>query len=171
MPTAIRLPTAVPTGVPTGVPAADEAIARRELRRQVADLERRLSDVVLSAFPAGPAIVERPGGRPLRRRGARLLELGELESLRDDLAGRLARAQARLAEVGERQEAARVRLERMLREPGRHRFARVANAELGEGGCGVWQVRPRLGLVGVLAGWWEVKLSSGCPRPGRPAAA
>jgi hypothetical protein len=96
--TAIRLPTAVPAGVP----AADEAIARRELRRQVADLERRLSDVVLSAFPAGPAVVELPGERPRRRRGARLLELGELEALRDDLAARLARAQARLAEVGER---------------------------------------------------------------------
>ena len=165
--TAIRLSTAVPAGVP----AADEAIARRELRRQVADLERRLSRRRAVGVPRRPRVVELPGERPRRRRGARLLELGELESLRDDLAARLARAQARLAEVGERQEAARVRLERMLREPGRHRFARVANAELGEGGCGVWQVRPRLGLVGVLAGWWEVKLSSGCPRPGRPAAA
>ena len=171
MPTAIRLPTAVPTGVPTGVPAADEAIARRScaVRSPTSSAGSRTS-CCRPSRPA-PPIVERPGGRPLRRRGARLLELGELESLRDDLAGRLARAQARLAEVGERQEAARVRLERMLREPGRHRFARVANAELGEGGCGVWQVRPRLGLVGVLAGWWEVKLSSGCPRPGRPAAA
>lgn len=28
---------------------------------------------------------------------------------------------------------------------------------------GVWQVRPRLGLIGMLAGWWHVKLSSGCP--------
>jgi hypothetical protein len=27
----------------------------------------------------------------------------------------------------------------------------------------VWHVRPRLGLVGMLAGWWQVKLSSGCP--------
>jgi len=35
--------------------------------------------------------------------------------------------------------------------------------ELGEGGCGVYQVRPRLGLIGMLAGWWHVKLSSGCP--------
>jgi hypothetical protein len=31
------------------------------------------------------------------------------------------------------------------------------------GGCGVWQVRPRLGLIGMLMGWWQVKLSSGCP--------
>ena len=33
----------------------------------------------------------------------------------------------------------------------------------GEPGCGAYVVRPRLGLIGMLAGWWEVKLSSGCP--------
>ena len=33
----------------------------------------------------------------------------------------------------------------------------------GDGGCGVYQVRPRLGIIGMLAGWWHVKLSSGCP--------
>jgi hypothetical protein len=27
-------------------------------------------------------------------------------------------------------------------------------------------VRPRLGLIGMLMGWWQVKLSSGCPLPG-----
>ena len=27
----------------------------------------------------------------------------------------------------------------------------------------MWQVRPRLGLIGMLMGWWQVKLSSGCP--------
>ena len=51
----------------------------------------------------------------------------------------------------------------MLLEPGRYKFVRVANRDLGEGGCGVWQVRPRLGLIGMLMGWWQVKLSSGCP--------
>ena len=62
-------------------------------------------------------------------------------------------------------------LERMLLEPGRYKFMRLANADLGEGGCGVWQVRPRLGIVGMLAGWWQVKLSSGCPLAGGPRAA
>ena len=53
-----------------------------------------------------------------------------------------------------------------------HRFARVSCRELGEPGCGVWQVRPRLGLIGMLMGWWQVKLSSGCPLPrGRVALA
>jgi hypothetical protein len=53
----------------------------------------------------------------------------------------------------------------MLLDPAKHRFARVACRDLGEPGCGVWQVRPRLGLIGMLMGWWQVKLSSGCPLP------
>ena len=63
-----------------------------------------------------------------------------------------------LDERGERQEASRVLLERMLLEPGRYKFVRVANRDLGAGGCGVWHVRPRLGLIGMLMGWWQVKL-------------
>ncbi|MEZ5122093.1 MAG: hypothetical protein R2736_11035 [Solirubrobacterales bacterium] len=55
----------------------------------------------------------------------------------------------------------------LLLDPGRHRFARVADADLGGGGCSVWHVRPRMGLVGMLMGWWQVKLSSGCPLSGR----
>jgi hypothetical protein len=51
----------------------------------------------------------------------------------------------------------------MLLEPGKYRFVRIARSDVGEYGCGVWQVRPRLGLIGMLAGWWQVKLSSGCP--------
>jgi hypothetical protein len=29
--------------------------------------------------------------------------------------------------------------------------------------CRTWHVRPRFGVIGMLAGWWHVKLSSGCP--------
>jgi hypothetical protein len=61
----------------------------------------------------------------------------------------------------------------MILEPARYRFVRIPNRDLGEGGCGEWQVRPRLGLIGMLAGWWQVKLSSGCPLAGesRPCGA
>jgi hypothetical protein len=137
---------------------ADERVARAQLRRQVAALEAQLSDAVVSAFPHGGvhSAAAAPGG-------PRMLTLGELERIRDDLADRLAQARAVLAERGERQEASRALLERMLLEPGRYKFVRVANRDLGEGGCGVWQVRPRLGLIGMLMGWWQVKLSSGCP--------
>ena len=51
----------------------------------------------------------------------------------------------------------------MKREPNRYKFVRLPVRDMGEGGCGVWEVRPRLGLIGMLAGWWQVKLSSGCP--------
>ena len=72
-------------------------------------------------------------------------------------------ATPRLLDLGE--------LERMLLEPGRYRFVRISNRDIGEPGCGVWQVRPRLGLIGMLMGWWQVKLSSGCPlATGRGAA-
>jgi hypothetical protein len=92
-----------------------------------------------------------------------VLALGELEDLRDRLSDKLSAARAEFAAVADRQEANRRLLERMLLEPGKHRFLKIANADLGEGGCGVWQVRPRMGIVGMLCGWWQVKLSSGCP--------
>jgi hypothetical protein len=47
--------------------------------------------------------------------------------------------------------------------PERHRWEVVTSAELGLTGCHVWRVRPRLGLIGMLMGWWRVKISSGCP--------
>jgi hypothetical protein len=137
----------------------DELAARRSLRRQIARLERELSEAFVTAFPMGgleesPAVA---GGSP------RVLSLGELERVRDDLAEKLRAARATIARKAELQEAHRRYLEQMLLEPAKHRFARVACRELGEGGCGVWQVRPRLGLIGMLMGWWQVKLSSGCP--------
>jgi hypothetical protein len=56
----------------------------------------------------------------------------------------------------------------MKLEPGRFRHVRLPVRDLGQGGCGVWHVRPRLGLIGMLAGWWQLKLSSGCPLPRGP---
>jgi hypothetical protein len=136
----------------------DERAARAQLRGQIAALEAQLSDAVISSFPHGGLRTAVPAPP-----GPRVLTLGELEAVRDALAARLAEARAALDERGRREEASRALLERMLLEPGRYKFFRVANRDLGEGGCGVWQVRPRLGLIGMLMGWWQVKLSSGCP--------
>jgi hypothetical protein len=138
---------------------ADEAAARRTLRAQVQRLERELAGLALSAFPRDGIVAVSTG----RGGCARLLSLGELEALRDRLSTRAGEARRALAERTAREEEARILLERMLLAPGRHRFVRIANADLGEGGCGVWHVRPRLGLIGMLMGWWQVKLSSGCP--------
>ena len=134
----------------------DERAARRTLRDQIAHLEREHAAALIAArLPAGPAGV--------RISGPRLLGLGELELLRDDLAGRLADVRAAQAAVAERAAAKRLLVEDMLLEPHRFKWVRVTNEELGETGCKSWHVRPRLGLIGMLAGWWHVKISSGCP--------
>jgi hypothetical protein len=139
-------PTAVRAPVRT-----DERAARSTLRSQIARLERELGavDRVLPP-PAG-------GGAP------RLLGLAELERVRDELVERLAGARAAAAQQEAARARARAHLEAMLRDPAGHRWQRVTRKQLGQSGCGDYHVRPRLGLLGMLAGWWEVKLSSGCP--------
>jgi len=149
--------TARPVAPSRSLPG-DELAARRALRAQVARLERRLAAAVAASFPDGGVETTVPATS-----GPRVLTLGELEALRDALAGRVAEAQRVIALREERREQARIRLERMLLAPGEHRFVRITQRELGEGGCGAWHVRPRLGIIGMLMGWWHVKLSSGCP--------
>lgn len=174
--TATDLGTRADAVLPGTRVAPDDREARRALGAQVARLERDLGDVLISSFPHGGLDAAPVAAR--RAPGPRLLDLAELEALRDALTLRLRAARLQLEARGREQERHRVRLERMLLEPGRHRFETVSNKQLGEGGCGVWQVRPRLGLIGMLAGWWHVKLSSGCPlatarraAPGRPHGA
>jgi hypothetical protein len=145
----------------TGSPATqelDERAARRSLRHQIARLERGLADAFVTAYRMGG--IEPPAQQAAR---PRVLDLGALERVRDELAERLREARVTIAERAEVQAANRLQLERMLLDPGKHRFTRIAASDLGEPGCGVWHVRPRLGLIGMLMGWWEVKLSSGCP--------
>ena len=140
------------------VPDVDERAARRTLRAQIAHLERDLGAAVIAAYPRLPA-----GTARLSHSGPRLLGLAELECIRDDLADRVAAVRAQAAAQGERQAEARVLIERMLLDPGRYKWVRVCNEDIGETGCKNWHVRPRLGLIGMLAGWWHVKISSGCP--------
>ena len=135
---------------------------RETLRGQIARLERESSAIVAEGFPhISPADLQELRGEAVA--GPRLLTLAELERVRDRLVGctqdlrRLAVARV------EHERRAREQLEAMKLEPGRHKFVRLPVCDLGEGGCGVWEVRPRLGLIGMLAGWWQVKLSSGCP--------
>jgi hypothetical protein len=136
----------------------DEAPARRTLRRQIARLEHELAAAAFEASPRDGIDWSIPA-----HGGPRVLGLGELERVRDELAERLHEVRVALADRAEREAQARELLERMLRDPARHRFVRIAQADIGEPGCGVWHVRPRLGLIGMLMGWWQVKLSSGCP--------
>src|SRR3954451_22012369 len=126
------------------------------------------SDALIACLPyadgsaAAPTTGGRPAPRAARRGGPRVLARAALAPPRDEPAARLSAARAEQGRRGERAARARVRLEAMRLEPGRHRFERVTRVELGAGRCGVWEVRPRLGLLGMLMGWWELTLSSGC---------
>jgi hypothetical protein len=135
-----------------------EAAARETLRSQVARLERELSGLIASAFPHVA-----PAAAPVGPCAPRLLGLEELERTRDRLAGRIADTHAQLAERSALESRSRELLRRAREDPRRYKFLRIDVADLGEGTCGTWEVRPRLGPIGMLAGWWQVKLSSGCP--------
>ncbi|MGH2893029.1 MAG: hypothetical protein ACRDPM_07145 [Solirubrobacteraceae bacterium] len=140
--------------------ATDERAARRSLREQIARLERELADAFVTAFPMGGLSQPVPATRH-----ARLLDLGELELVRDELAERLHEARTTISRRADEIAEKRLVLERMLLRPADHKFVRISCREVGEPGCGVWQVRARMGLIGMLMGWWQVKLSSGCPLP------
>jgi hypothetical protein len=151
-------PTVPAVLTPPLAPAAGEREARRALRDQIARLERELGCMLARAYPRLQAP---PAGA--RHAGPRLLGLGELERIRDDLVDRVARVQAATAAQQAAQAEARALRAAMLRAPERHRWVRITQADVGEPGCGAWQSRPQLGLLGMLMGWWRVKLSSGCP--------
>lgn len=134
---------------------ADEAAARRELRRQIARLEAELA-----AYPEARSESET---HPLLRPKGHLADFAELSATRDELIERLADARAAAERQGERQSRARGRRERIIGDPEAHRWERVGNEDCGDPGCGESRAVPRFGPLGAIAGWWRVKVSSGCP--------
>ena len=160
----IQIDPRCPPGLPPALrpPAEpDERPARADLRRQIARLERELASIFVSAYPRQGFDFGIAG-----RGGPRILSLGELEHTRDELDARVRTSRAELSAHAEAECENRRLIERMLLEPGRYKFVRVRNADIGEPGCKQWHVRPRLGLLGMLMNWWHVKLSSGCPLAG-----
>jgi hypothetical protein len=137
----------------------DELPARAELRRQIGRLELQLSRLVARAFPR----VEIAAGVAAVSVEPRALGLGELERVRDDLAERVGDARLDLERRSELETQNRELLERMLADPSEFKGLRISRADVGEPGCGHWQSTPRLGMLGMLMGWWRVKVSSGCP--------
>jgi DNA-binding transcriptional regulator YhcF (GntR family) len=143
------------TGLPDVGRAADEAAARRELRRQINRLEAQLA-----SYPDARSGRQR---HPLLRPKAHIADMGELEQVRDELMDRLKEARAAAERQGERQTRARGRRERIIGDPEAHRWERVRGEGVGDPGCGETSSVPRFGPVGAAAGWWRVKVSSGCP--------
>jgi hypothetical protein len=137
----------------------DEGPARRALHGQIERLERDLAKLFAASWPRKGLEfgVDQPSDRP------RIRDLGELERIRDALAERVEDARHDLRERHAVENANRRLIESMLRHPEDHRWVRVGNADIGEPGCHHWHVVPRWGLIGMLANWWRVKISSGCP--------
>ncbi|HET9198792.1 MAG TPA: hypothetical protein VFN92_11125 [Solirubrobacterales bacterium] len=146
--------------------AVDERGARLQLRTQIARLEAELA----SLFAEGFGHTEVPHRVGARTAQARVLGLGELEAVRDGLAARVAEAREALVERRRVEDENRELVERMLAAPQDFKWVRVSREDLGLHGCGHWHSRPRLGPIGMLMGWWRVKISSGCPLAGRLAA-
>ncbi|HEV2075715.1 MAG TPA: hypothetical protein VGR10_05715, partial [Thermoleophilaceae bacterium] len=154
------IPAPVAPVVPSTI-EVDERAARRSLREQISRLESELSALFCSTYP-------RTGfeWRVPARGGARVLSLRELEEVRDGLAERLQDNRRALSDRTFVEEQNRRRIEEMMLEPEKHRWERIGNEDIGEPGCKHWHVRPRFGLLGMLRGWWRVRISSGCPLAG-----
>jgi hypothetical protein len=149
----VRVP--LPASTPT---READRLVRRDLGRQIARLERELGELFSSAFPRG-GIEWRVGALG----GPRVLETGELERVRDALVVRIREARSEIARRADAEEANRGLLEAMIVDPDRHRWLLISNADIGEPGCRHWHSRPRWGILGMLFGWWRIRLSSGCP--------
>lgn len=148
----------VPSALRRGVLVEDGRAARIELRRQIAHMERELGELFATTFPRlGIEWTVGAAGGP------RVLGIGELERTRDALATRLAEARVEIARRADHEQGNRELVERMIADPAEYRWVRVRNEDVGEPGCKHWHSRPRWGIVGMFAGWWRVKLSSGCP--------
>ena len=136
----------------------DEGAARRTLRTQIARLERELASLFAAARP-GDDLDWRVG----TTNAPRVLDIGDLEALRDDLAARVEEIRRAQRERADGEAEGRGRLEAMVAAPAEHKWRRVSNEDIGADGCKHYHSTPRLGLVGMLMGWWRVKVSSGCP--------
>lgn len=139
----------------------EEAPARADLRRQIAGLEFQLAQIFTDAFPlvdlqVGDLTIP-ASGRP------RILDLRDLELARDALARRISEARSRVAQQRDREVEKRAILQEMIAAPQDFKWVKISRAAVGEPGCGGWHSRPVLGLLGMLMGWWRIKVSSGCP--------
>ena len=143
----------------------DDRPVRDELRRQIARLEQQLSELWSSAFPR-KGIEWQVGAVG----GPRILGAADLERIRDALLIRVREAQTEIARRADVEERNRGLVERMIAEPKSYPWVQISNEDVGDRDCKHWHSRPRWGLVGMLMGWWRVKLSSGCPLAEGPCA-
>jgi hypothetical protein len=152
------VPPAPPEGLDTALYQHDERAARADLRRQIAAMELALARLFGSAFPRTGIEFAVPG-----MGGPRLLSVDELEQIRDGLAARIQDVCSRLHDSAYVEERNRDLIEEMAADPASYKWVRVNNEDIGEPGCKHWHSTPKWGPIGMLLGWWRVKISSGCP--------
>jgi hypothetical protein len=152
------VPPSPPEGLDTVLYEHDERAARADLRRQIAAMELQLARLFGSAFPRRGIEFGVPG-----MGGPRLLTVDELERVRDSLAARVQDVRGRLEDHAYVETRNRELIEEMSADPASHKWLRVSNENIGEPGCKHWHSRPKWGPLGMLMGWWRVKISSGCP--------
>jgi hypothetical protein len=148
----------LPESLETVLYEHDERAARADLRRQIAAMELVLARLFGSAFPRKGIDFAVAG-----MGGPRLLSVDELERVRDGLAARIQDVRGRLHDASYVEEKNRELIEEMAADPASHKWVRVNNADIGEPGCKHWHSTPKWGPLGLLLGWWRVKISSGCP--------
>jgi hypothetical protein len=152
------VPPAPPEGLDRVLYQHDERAARADLRRQIAAIELQLARLFGSAFPRHRIEFGVPG-----MGGPRLLTVDELERVRDSLVTRLQDVKGRLHDRVYVETRNRELIEEMIADPAAHKWVRVFNEDIGEPGCKHWHSKPRWGPLGMLMGWWRVRISSGCP--------
>ena len=131
---------------------------RHAFLRDISGLERNLQRVLKELSPRN-----RPRSATVDLAHPHLLSIDELELVCSSLAAALGEAEEALAAQTRSRRAKRALLKRMLEQPVKFRWARVTSVDLGEPGCHAWQSLPQLGIIGMLANWWRVRMSSGCP--------
>ena len=152
------VPPVPPEGLDTALYEHDERAARADLRRQIAAMELALARLFGSAFPRKGIDFGVAG-----MGGPRMLSVDELERVRDGLAARLQDVKGRLNDIAYVEHKNRELVEDMVADPAGHKWVRVYNEDVGEPGCKNWHSKPKWGLLGLVMGWWRVKISSGCP--------
>ena len=129
-----------PAAAPGRVSERTRRLARRDLRRQIGALERELAELFASAFPRRGVEFSVPGGG-----GPRVLDVPELERIRDALAARVQDVRSWLSERGYVEERNREFLEELIAEPQRFPWVRVSNDGHRRAGMPPLALAPALG--------------------------
>jgi DNA-binding transcriptional regulator YhcF (GntR family) len=136
-------------------PDLDAKTLRKELRQQIARIEREV------AAYARHDRRERPPRRvPSAVPTARVASVEDLQRTRSELIDRLMHLRKEADRRGAAEQRARSHIEDMVDDPAAHRGEVVTIAEAGHSDRTTWRVVPRYGPLGAILGWWRVEARS-----------